>query len=399
MTIESMAQDVRFIIFNPDEELTRPLRAQLHGLENAKIVAEVEEAALLQQAARQFPVDIILVNLDPNPDAVIPALGELVQQNSAAVFATSRSTDGPLILKVMRLGVREFLPYPIDIESLKEAVTKIATQRIVTTASGKLITVMGASGGVGATTLAANLASELADLAQSRVTVVDLDYRFGQVATFLDVEPTYTLADLCNTPEQLEPQVVERTLVRHGSGLHVLSRPANFAQAETITAASCVGLLTCLQQMNEYVVTDGPIRSDPSARSVLDICDVNLLVIQLLIPSVRNAARIIEAMREGGFNLERTKLICNRSGKDAGSLSVEDVSETLGLPVFASVPDEWAAVSGAINLGETLRSHSPKSKARAAIREIAERLHTPPPESDDKDNRKKSLIGRIFAAS
>ncbi|MCO6438326.1 MAG: hypothetical protein J5J06_14620 [Phycisphaerae bacterium] len=394
-----MAQDVRFIVFNPEEELTRPLRALIHGCDSAKIVAEVEEAALLLQAARQFPVDAIVVNLDPNPDAILPAIGELVQETSAAVFATSRSTDGPLILKVMRLGVREFLPYPIEQESLQEAVSRVAMQRVANTASGKLITVMGASGGVGATMLAANLASELADLADGRVTVVDLDYRFGQVATFLDVEPTYTLADLCNSPEQLEPQIVERTLVRHSSGLHVLSRPANFAQAETITAASCTGLLTCLQQMNEYVITDGPIRSDPSARSVLDICDVNLLVVHLLIPSVRNAARIIEAMREGGYNLERTKLICNRTGKESGSLSVEDVSETLGLPVYASVPDEWAAVSGAINLGEALRSHSPKSKARAAIREIAERLHAPPPESDDKDNRKKGLIGRIFAAS
>ena len=75
---------------------------------------------------------------------------------------------------------------------------------------GKLITVMGAAGGVGTTTLATNLAVELAALAERQVSIVDLDYRFGQVATLLDVEPTYTLSDLCNSPEQLEQQVIER---------------------------------------------------------------------------------------------------------------------------------------------------------------------------------------------
>ncbi|MBI4717132.1 MAG: hypothetical protein HY763_04950 [Planctomycetes bacterium] len=392
-----MGRDVRFIVLNGEEQLATTFRSLLLSLEGVKIVAEVDEPALLAQAVKQFPVDVVLANLDPHPDVILPVIAEVAGAASAPlIFATSASTEGPLILKTMRAGVREFLPKPIDAHALEEAVSKIAVQRAEGTPTGTLVTVTGASGGAGASMLAANLAAELATLATGTVAVVDLDYRFGQVATLLDVEPTYTLADLCHSPEHLETQVIERALVKHSSGLQVLSRPATFAQADTITAANCIGLLSTLLQINEYVVTDGPNRADLNARSVLDLSDVHLLVVQLLVPTVRNASRILDAMREGGYNLERVKLVCNRVGRESVALSVDDIAETLALKPYASIPDDWATVSGAINLGETLAAHSPKSKVRLAIREIAERLHSPAAGSDDKDTRKKGLIERIF---
>jgi len=314
-----------------------------------------------------------------------------------AVFATSRSTDGPLILKAMRMGVREFFPLPLDRATVAEALEKVSAGRTNTKPSGKLITVVGTAGGVGATTIAANLGVELAALTKKTVTTVDLDYRFGQVATLLDITPTYTLADLCGSPEALEPSVITRALMQHPSGLRVLARPNNFPEADTITGASCMGVVSNLLEMNEYVVTDGPLRFDMGATSVLSISDVNLLVVQMLVPCVRNAMRILDSMRQHGFNLDRTKLVCNRVGREAGHLTPENVSETLGLEVYATVPDDWATVSAAVNLGEPLSSYGPKSRARLAIEEIARRLHRPDGETDDKDARKKGLIGRIFA--
>ena len=395
-----MKHDVKFIVLNQDESFASELRAQVRKAGSVKIVAEVDEPALLSQAVSQFRVEAVLANLDPNPDAIFPVLNELINDMpDVAVFAISASTDGPLILKTMRLGVREFFPKPIDPAALEEAVGKITTNRSNDAKAGKLITITGAAGGVGTSVLATNLAAELATIADGQVTIVDLDYRFGQVTTLLDVEPTYTLADLCNSPENLEAQVIERALVKHESGLQVLSRPASLAQADTITAASCVGLLTNLLYLNDYVVTDGPSRDDVSATAVLDIADINLLVVQLLVPAVRNAARLIEGLREGGHDTQYTRLICNRIGRDTTSLSVKDVSDALNLQVHASIPDDWATVSGAINLGETLLSHSPKSKVRQAIQEIAEGLHGDDSEADKKDSPKKSLIGRIFANS
>lgn len=395
-----MASDVKFILLNAEEEFATELRALLLQYHGAKIVAEMDEPAMLAQAVSQFAVDIVIANLDPSPDAVLPLLGEVAAAHkSTAIFAASTSTDGPLILRTIRAGMREFLTRPIDPHTLGEAIERVAVQKVDTVSNGKLITVLGGSGGVGATFVASNLAVELAALSTGGVTVVDLDYRFGQVATFLDINPTFSIADLCGSPEHLEPSVVTRALTTHSKGLHVLSRPSTFVEADAITGAACMSVFSTLMQMNEYTIADGPVRTDIGATSILSLSDVNLLVVQQLVPCVRNATRIIEGLRAGGYNLGRTKLICNRVGRESGHLTVENVAETLGLDVFATIPDDWATVSMAINIGEPLYTHSPKSKVRVALQEIAQRLHTPPAETDDKDAKKRGLIGRIFAAS
>lgn len=395
-----MAHDIKFMILNADESFGLELRTMLLRLDGAKIVAEVDEPALLVQAVAQFPIDILVVHLDPQPEALLPTIGEVIAAHSALpVFAISSCAEGPLILKVMRLGVKEFLPKPIDEHALAEAIGRIDVQRSESNEQGRLISVIGTAGGVGATMLATNLAVELAELATRDVTVVDLDYRFGQAATLLDMEPNHTLADLCGGADHLDPSVVARAMAKHSSGINVLSRPNHFAEADSMTAASCVGVLTALLNMNEYVVSDGPTRFDLGAKSILALSDVNLLVVQLLVPCVRSALRILDNMRSNGYNLDRTKLVCNRVGRDSGHLTVSHVSETLGLDVYATIPDEWAVVSGAINLGEPLSTHGPKSKVRAAIQEIAARLYRGDTATDDKGGSKKekSLIGRIFA--
>lgn len=397
-----MAHDVKFMVLNADEAFGLELRSMLLKLDGAKIVAEVDEPALLTQAVAQFPVDILVIHLDPHPESLLPVMAEVAAARpTLPIFTLSESTEGSLILKVMRLGVKEFLPKPLDAHALIEAIGRIELQRGEVASHGRLFTVIGSAGGVGSTMLATNLGVELAALASRDVTVVDLDYRFGQAATLLDMEPDYTLADLCGGADHLETSIITRALCKHPSGLNVLSRPNHFAEADTMTAASCVGVLTSLLNMNEYVVSDGPTRFDINAKSILALSDVNLLVVQLLVPCVRSAMRILDNMRNHGYNLDRTKLICNRVGRDAGHLTPGHVAETLGLEVFATIPDDWTTVSGAINLGEPLASHSPKNKVRTAVQEIAARLHRGDEGTEGKagSKKEKGLIGRIFAQS
>ena len=404
-----MGHDVKFIVLSTDAAFGAEVRSLLLKQNGVKVVAEFDEPALLSQAVQQFPVDVLFVDLDPSPESILPMVGDVAGANrDLAIIAASESTDGQLILKAYRMGIKEFLPKPIDAKALREAIDRVEADRVETAPEGKLITVVGSSGGVGATLISTNLAVELAALSggetdrtgdTAKVTIVDLDYRYGQVATLLDVDPKYTIADLCASPEALEPQVIRRALTLHASGVQVLGRPNHLEEADMITAASCVGVFSNLIMLSEYVVADGPTRFDVGGKSVLGLSDTCLLIVQQLVPCVRNALRIIQDMRDNGCNLDRTKLICNRVGHGSGHLSVDDVTETLGLPLFASIPDEWETASGTINLGEPLLTYSPKSKLRIAIREIAERLHNLDSQTDDTGTRRPSLIGRIFANS
>ncbi|GMV98291.1 MAG: AAA family ATPase [Phycisphaerae bacterium] len=394
-----MRQSARVIVFNADEDYSATIRSDLLSLDGVQIVAELDELGLLDQALGQFPVDLLLVHLDPLPERVLPAVIDIARARpELAILVVSDTTDGQLILRAVRAGIREFISKPIDRAQLSEAVEKIREQNQATVEVGTLVSVLSTAGGTGASTLAVNLAAELNDLPTRKrpVALVDLDFRYGQLATMLDLQADYTITDLCDTPEQLDPAMIDKAMVKHGSGLHLLARPNQFAQADQITAAHYASVLSSLQQVYEYVIVDGPNRYDSGGLAVLDLADVTLLVVQLLVPSVRNAHRMLNELRDNGYNLSRFRLVCNRAGRDSGHLNVEHIEKTLNMKVSHQIPDDWKTVSTAINVGVSLLEHAPKSRVRLAIRELAERIAHPQEEVPDSPAR-QGLLGRIFS--
>ncbi|MCH7870159.1 MAG: response regulator [Planctomycetes bacterium] len=405
-----MSSAIRVIVGNTDEGAAAELRAFLLGIENVKIVAEVDEPAMLEHALKQFPAEVLLLHLDPNPEAVMAVAAPLVEQHkdSLAVIAMTEKRDAEMVVKAMRAGMREFLWKPFNPEQLTEIILRVGSESRARkseagSTSGKLITVVGTVGGVGATTLATNLAVELAQLeggeANSRplkqVAIVDLDFRFGQVATLLDAQPTYTIAELCESAEQIDADMVEKAMLKHPTGVHVLARPANFSQAQNITGAHCAGVLSVLQEHYQYVIVDGPSRFDGAARAVFDMADVNLLVLQLLVPSVRNTDRIMQEFKQTGYNMDRVKLVCNRCGRDAGYLEPSDVETILSRKIDWYIPDDWKTSSMAVNMGQPLLTHAPKSKLRQVYCQIATAIalgDAAAAEQDGADSSKKGLL-------
>lgn len=395
-----MRQTVRAIIFNGDEDYSATMRADLLGIDGVQIVAELDDLAMIGQAVEQFPAELVLIHLDPLPDVVMPVASEIAQAHpNLAVFVVSENSDGQYVLVAMRAGVREFLTKPVDRDLLARAIEKVAEQTETAVAVGPLISVLGTIGGAGASMLATNLAVELGTMAKERpVALVDLDFRYGQLGTMLDLQADYTIADLCDTPEQLDGAVIEKAMVKHKTGIHLLARPHQFSQADQITAAHCASVLSSLQHMYDYVVVDGPNRFDPGGLSVLDLADVNLVLIQLLVTSVRNVHRILEELREAGYNLDRFKLVCNRVGRDSAHLEIEHVEQTVRKGIDHQIPDDWKTVSSAINMGVPLIECAPKSRVRAAIRELAQ-LIAEPEAADETASAKPGFFGRIFSGA
>ncbi|MEW6252603.1 MAG: response regulator [Planctomycetota bacterium] len=379
---------MRVIILNTDEEAAPELRALLLSVEGVKIVAEVDDPALLVQALGQFPAEVLLLHLDPHPAATMELVAPLIaaRKDQLAAIAMTESKDAELVVRAMRAGMREFLWKPFPPEQLCEILRRVSRETPADSQrSGRLLPVVGCCGGVGATTVAINLAVELAQLPswvgrngrqsqKPRVAIVDLDFRFGQVAMFLDTQPQYTIAELGDTPEHIEAQMIERVMVKHPSGVHVLARPVELEQAERISAAQCAGVLAALLEHYDFVVVDGPVRFDPSARAVFDMTDLYLLVLQLLVPPVRTADRLMQELRRAGYNLDKVRLACNRVGRDSGYLETSDVETTLNRKLDWLLPDDWRTASTAVNVGAPLRDAAPKSRLRAALQQMAQEI-------------------------
>jgi pilus assembly protein CpaE len=396
-----MRRSVRVIVFNADEDYSASLRAELLRIAGVQIVAEVDEPALIEQAVNQFPAEVLVAHLDPNPDTCLAIAAKVAGSHpDLAVFVISESTNGQHILAAMRAGIREFLTKPVDTQFLAESIRKVLSQASSAIELGTLISVMGSIGGAGASSVATNLAVELASMTKDKpIALVDLDFRYGQLGTMLDLQSDFGICDLCATPEQLDESMIAKVMVKHSSGVHLLARPNSFAQADQITAAHCASVLSTLQQLYEYVIVDGPSRDDTGALAVLDLADVNLLIMQLLVPSVRNLHRMLEALRDRGYNLERFKLVCNRTGRDSAHLCVEHVEATLDMKVFHQIPDDWKVVSTCVNMGVPYAEGAPKSRTRLAIRELAERIAGPDEAMADTEQNRGGLLGRIFSTT
>jgi pilus assembly protein CpaE len=393
-----MARGIRAIVINLEEEYAIELRSKFLAVEGLKIVAELDEPALFDTAIKQFPADLVVIHLDPDPESLIRLGAQIVEKYpDLALFAVSASDNPQLILQAMRSGFREFLLRPIEDQHLAEAlnrISKLATSQMET---GKLICTLGAVGGCGATTFAVNLACELAQVAKRSAVVVDLDLYFGHVATLLDLTPQFSLADLCQTLDSIDPSMVEKALIKHETGLSVLARPIHFAQAGQITVANIATILNTLCTMFDYVVCDGPSRVEAVKPGILDLADTTFVILNLTVPAVRNIDRVMQELTREGYNLDRMKLILSRFATEHNTLSVEDIEQTLNRKIFASLPEELKTINTAINTGQPLLTGAPKSKIRQIIKNLALNIHDPQADSALKNNiARGGLLARML---
>jgi len=373
-----MARSIRVIVLNCEESCAPELRTKLLKHAGVKIVAEVDEPVMFSAALKQFPAEMVVVNLDADPEHLLALAADIsTKQPHLALFGISQSNDPDLILQAMRSGFRDFLIWPIDDDRLETAIERFVQIAPAQASKGELICVLGPTGGCGASTLAVNLACELSVLAPNRTVIVDLDLAFGHVATMLDVSPQFTLADLCQTFESIDPSMVEKALVKHDCGVQVLARPQHFGQAEQISAANTANVLNVLSEMFDYVVCDGPSRYDSATPAVLDLADTTLMIATQMIPSVRNINRIVQELSLAGYNLDRMKLVINRYSHDSGLLDISDIEEGLSRKVAWTVPEDPKSLIAAINMGQPLMTASPKSKLRESIQTIAKHIQSP----------------------
>lgn len=414
-----LVKTVRVIIVNTDEAVAADLRAVLLSIDGVKIVAEIDEPALLAQALDSFPAEVLLIHLDPIPGAMMDVVAPVIEtrKDQIAAIGMTEDRDAELVMRAMRAGMKEFLWKPFPPEQLRDILGRVALEAEAGGRRlGRLITVVGTTGGVGTTHIATNLSVELANLeqwhgqpdsgARPRVAVVDMDFRIGQVAMQLDAAPQYSIAELTESPESIDVQMMERAMFRHPTGVHVLARPPEMAQAERISGGQCAAVLAALQEHYDFVVVDLPSRFDPTARAVFDMADTYLLVLQLMVPCVRAADRMLHDLALTGYSMQRVGLVCNRQGRDSGYLGMEDVESTLKRKFDYVIPDEWRISAAAVNMGAPLLLHAPKARLRLTFRDMAAKLAGDPESATEAtaprpaaEPARKGLFGMFAGAA
>ena len=397
-----MSNLLHVCLYNLEPKSSAQLAKHISGLNFVRLVAEVNSPESLAKLLHDSPVNLVFFHLDPNPKPVV----EVIEQVSSklpelALIGISHNMGPEAILAPMRAGCDQFVCEPIDDADLAVAVARVASRRSLATTKSRCIAVTGASGGVGTTSIACNLALELAQLSQRDCAIVDLDLQMGNVAVNFDSDPKYTIYDLASSGGELDRSVLTSTVTTLPERVAILTRPERLQQCESVTPEVVEHVLDLLSESYENVVLDVPGHFDAMTIPVFARADQILVVCQMLVPSIRNAKRFCEALAQLGVPGDRIEVVLNRADGRSGRLSEKDVQETLKKPVFATIPNDFQFVARSIDVGKPISAIDQNNPVRASIRKIAKKVmsgsHNALQSQSKGADQKRGIFGRLLS--
>jgi len=266
---------------------------------------------------------------------------------------------------------------PVDLERIG-VLPADGTRRQRSAGAGHVVAVMAGKGGSGKTITATNLAMALTlQRGEDTVVIVDADIQFGDVALMLQLDPARTLGDAVSRIDELTDARLDGMLLRHESGLRVMAAPLHPAPPESIPAKGIVEVIERLRGMYEVVVVDTPPIFDDNLVTVLEDADDVFVVVDMDLPSVKNAKIALDALRAGRFPMERVRLVVNRANAKA-RLDLVELERSLGLRVAGSIPSD-RLVPQSVNEGVPVVALSPRSRVARAFHSLADLLALPDP--------------------
>ena len=246
---------------------------------------------------------LAIVNLDPNPAETLKKIATLPRQFPAVnFFLMSQTVDPNLLMEAMHLGIKEFIPLPMSQEKFTAALERVAQVHGMGKRA-RIIHVIPTIGGCGSTT--DRLQRRRGGLATMGKTVlIDMDLIRGGVASYFDIRCRYTIADVMDAAEKLDKQLLDNALTIHKkSGVAILARPDLPEDTQRVNQSGLVRLLNMLSRVFDYVVVDSLMSISPMYSSLLQGSETNLLVMQLNVPSAKNAERFVGAPAADGDRL------------------------------------------------------------------------------------------------
>src|SRR5204862_556434 len=212
----------------------------------------------------------------------------------------------------------EFFTWPPAEETFHGAVRRTAARRetaLGARASATTLVCFGAKGGAGTTTVSVNCGVELARLSKRSTVIVDLKPGLGEVALFLGVRPRFSMLDGIDNLHRLDREFLKELVAKHKSGLEILAGSDQFDRPGAADGGGIEELLRLLTRQYEYIVVDAGSQINSCSVAALYAADQMFLVANPDVPSVRNAQRLLERVRELGACGERVRLLLNRAAE------------------------------------------------------------------------------------
>lgn len=358
-----------------------------------QMAARFCRAAEVLEVIRNTRVDLIGLEVSGDGRAALALLRELHERlPRVTILAAAADPSVAFIRSALDAGAADVLSLPLSQPELHKALIKFSQTETRNAAgrgvAGSVISVYGARGGLGTTTLGVNLAVRLAALAGAETALVDMDLQRGDVAAFLNLNPMQSIAAIPGARGEVDDLFLNGTLTRHGSGVFVLAAPAEMEEADSVTDVDVELVFRLLRAQFRYTVVDTPRAISSTVAAALEQSDRALVLTDLSVPSVRAARRALDLLGRLGVPAERLEVVVTEAVP--GPLDVREVVRALGHPPLAVLPRDPDAAGRAMNSGVPLAAGA----LQAAIDGLAGKLTGVRVAARPKGG---TLLRRIFA--
>jgi pilus assembly protein CpaE len=337
-------------------------------------MGSLDDALVLYQ--NQPTPSLILVESTDDAANLLSGLDRLAEvcDPGTKVVVIGAHNDIPLYRELMRRGVSEYLVPPLQALQLIRAVTTLYSDPS-TPFIGRTLAFVGAKGGVGASTIAHNIAYAMAEQTHASTTIVDYDLPFGTAGLDFNQDPLQGFADALSKPDRLDPVLLDRMTVRCGERLSLFAAPASLDDDHDYTADTYEEVLGKIRATAPYVVLDLPHLWSGWMRRTLMSADDVVVVASPDLASLRNAKNLLDLVRKGRPNDHPPQLVLNQVGVPGRpEIPVKDFSKALGLEPALVLPFDPKLFGQAANNGQMIQELNGKSKVAEGLGLFAQQL-------------------------
>jgi len=367
----------RTVLVDSDAAARAATRRLLGDIPTVTPVGEYGSLAEALVHATAIRPDLLVVEVEGHESSTsaVTAIEQLARKvPDTAILAMGQGVSADLVIRVLRAGALEFLKRPVERVDLVAALEKLARFRgsMPQRNPGRITSVFAAKGGLGATTLAINLAVSMAERTERKTLLVELDTRQSDIVTFLDLKPRYSIHDVVENLGRMDESLLRGLLTRHASGLWTVPGPTRLERGQ-LSPEQVSGAIELLRAHFDHVLMDLRHDFDPATVAALEASDMILFVTSLDVAALRSGAAALAAFRHLGVDSKKIKVVIMRDGT-GDSVTLKHVRTTLGLPIYWRTPSDYQTVVASINAGQPLVSASPRAKISKNLRELAETL-------------------------
>lgn len=344
-------------------------------------------------------MEFIALAIDSEDEENLVMLTEVINQavsRNISVILIAEDVTPPTLHALLRQSNGEFVPYPLPENELNEAIRRIHEKRNPapeveqhkgprldrrSDKQGAVFAVHGLAGGVGASTLAVNLAWELATISKTdapSVCILDFDMQFGSVSTFLDLVRRETVFEMLSETEKMDDDIFGQALLTFNDRISVLTAPADMLPLDMITPEDISRIVAMARTHYDYVIVDMPSTLVQWTETVLNEAHIYFCALELDMRCAQNTLRFKRALQSEELPVEKLRYVMNRAPKftDLSAKSrVKRMAESLDISIEILLPDGGKPVTQAGDHGLPLADSAAKNPLRREITKLAQQIH------------------------